>query len=224
MGTERLIGHINENSFSHRSIEIKKINVQIETPDKKSSFRANLKSRQGEFALLSINKLAVPAAKIMLEPDSIKLINYIDKYWMTDSYDYIESILNIGIKFDDIQAIIFDDILYFQGFANFVSYTDSGYYVIKSIVKDNESHIVKFLYVDPENYKIRKVIIDNEKQNERVVINFSEYNYLGGQLYPGAISLDYKGETFLKISVKLSGAEINKVAPTFVIPTNYKKM
>ena len=224
LGTEKLIERIIENSYNHQSVEIKKITVQIETSEKKNSFRANLKSTRDEFILLSISKLAVPAIKIMMEPDSIKLINYIDKYWLTDSYDYLENLLNIGIKFDIIQSVIFDNILFSQDFTGFESYIDSGCYVLKSPEK-GKAHIAKFLYIDPVNYKIRKVIFENKGQNEHAVINFSGYEYFGDQLYPNSISLDYKGETFLKINLKLSGVEIDKITNiTFSIPKNYKQM
>ena len=229
---EILIERINNNSFDYQSIEIKKIIAQVEAPDKKSSFRANLKSNRDEFILLSVNKLTILAAKMMLIPDSLIFINYIDKYWLTGGYEHLENMFNIGIKFADIQQIISNNVLCYcsEDFSNLVSYIDSGYYVLKLFEKNKEilpeeDFFVRYLYVDPKSYKIRKIIFDNKRDNEHIVINFSGYENVEGQLYPGIINLDYQGETFLRMNLKLSGVEINKgVNKNFNIPGNYKKI
>ena len=218
-----LIERINDNSSKSKSIEIKKIISQVETPDKKSSFRANLISKRDEFIIISINKLTVPVVKVLLTPDSIKLVNYIDKYWITDSYKYFDDHLNVGIKFETIQSVVYENILFnhekVDSFASIDPETKSF------ILKDYNDVIVKSFYLNPANSKVQRIVLNNNKNTEKVMIDFSNFVSVGKQLYPGEINFDYSGENFFKTNLKLSGIEINKkVNLTFSIPGKYVRL
>ena len=224
---EDLIEHINSNSLSYKSIEIKKIACHVETSDKKSSFRASLKSKRGEYIFLLINKLTVPVAKIMLTPDSIILINHIDKYWMTGSYDYFSDLFDVGIKFEALQSIIYEDFLFHQNkkgkndFDNFVSLdSTSGCFILK----DFYNEFVRYSYLNPENNKVQKIVLSNNENKEIATIDFANYLSVGNQRYPGEINFDHKGDIFLRVNLKLSGIEINKrINVTFSIPEKYEE-
>ena len=219
---EDLIEYINKNSLSYKSLEIKKITCHVETPDKKSSFRASLKSKRGEYIFILINKLTVPVAKIMLTPDSINLINHIDKYWMTGDYDYVSDLFGVGIKFEAIQSIIYEDILFHQNRkGNDVSLdSTSGLFILK----DFYNEFVRYSYLNPENNKIQKIVLNDNDNKEITTIDFTNYISIGNQRYPGEISFDHKGDSFLKVNLKLSGVEINKrTNVTFSIPEKYEE-
>jgi hypothetical protein len=254
INTNRLIRNIGENSFNYHSFDIKRISCQYETPHEKTSFRASLESVKDQYVLLSLTKINMPVARVLLTPDSVKVINYFEKTYMTKDYSYLNKFFNADVDFDVIQSILTNDIFSYRDdprdhdFREFVTYADSGLYVLQSLKNrklqkierkrkeekidrylrklDEESLIIQSLYVDPVHYKIRRIVLDDRDEQKNLTINFSEFQPVDGKLYPGDIQIRFTGPgDFLTVKIKLAKFSTQTDQEfSFKIPERYKRV
>ena len=253
ISTNRLIKNIEDNAFQYDWLSIKRIACQYETPDNKTSFRANLKSEKDNRVLLTFSKLNVPVGRLLLTPDSVKLINYLDKNYVLKDYDYLSNIVNADLTFDVVQSVLSNSPFSYRedprdnNYKEFVSYIDSGMYVLQSLKNrkldkienkgkeekierylkklEEDNFVVQYLYVDPKTFKIREIILDDKSNNRKVNIEFSDFSDLESQLYPGQINIFFESPTnTLKMKVKLSKFSLEEDSNfNFKIPEKYKK-
>lgn len=239
ISTNRLIRKVEDNAFDYKVMAIKRIACQYQSPNEKASFRANLKSENDKQLLITLSKINVPIARLYLTPDSVKMVNYLNKTYLDEGYGYLSNILGADVDFDMVQAILSNDAFsYHQGKRNnnykeFVSYADSGMYILQSfknrklgkIVRkgkedkidrylkklNEDDFIVQHLYIDPNNFKIRKIVIDDKTNNRKAIVDFSDFEKVGRQLYPGNINIQFKSpEKDLSMKIKLSKFSTDK--------------
>ncbi|MGQ8335727.1 DUF4292 domain-containing protein [Sunxiuqinia sp. A32] len=251
ISTNRLIRNVEDNAFDYKWLSIKRIGCQYETSEGKTSFRASLKSEKDERIWLSFSKLNVPVGRLLLTPDSVKFINYMEKNYFLKEYDYFSNFVNADIDFDVIQSILNNSPFSYRDdprdndYKEFVSYVDSGMYVLQSIKNrklgkivrkgkedkidrylkkmDEDELIIQYLYIDPKTFKIRKIILDDQSNDRKVRIDFSEFEKVENQLYPGNIDINFDSpDKNLKMKVKLSKFSMEKDQNfNFNIPDRY---
>ncbi len=232
ISTNRLIKNVEENAFLYSSFDIKRISCQYETPREKISFRASLQSVRDKYILVSVSKLNLPVAKLLLTPDSVKMINYFEKTYSINNYQTLNRLFNTNVDFYLIQSVLANDIFAYhtdpreQDFREFDTYIDSGMYVLQSLKNrklekierkrkeerierflrkmDEEDMIIQSLYVDPVHFKIHRVVLDDRAENRLLTILFSDFQNVNNYLYPEGIQINFKGEKdFAGLRIKL---------------------
>ncbi|WP_159521255.1 DUF4292 domain-containing protein [Sunxiuqinia indica] len=254
ISTNRLIKKIEDNSFDYDVMAIKRIACQYEGPNDKRSFRANLKSEKDKRMLLTLSKINVPIARLYLTPDSVKMVNYLDKSYLTEDYDYLSDFVNADLDFKMIQSIISNEAFSYNDgerdndLKDFVSYIDSGRYVLQSLKNrklnkilrkgnedkidrylkklDEDDFVIQRLFVDPKTFKIEKIELDDQSNNRKVTVDFSEFEKVNRQLYPGDIDIYFASpEKELSIKIKLSKFSTDKDQSfNFNIPDRYDRV
>jgi hypothetical protein len=253
ISTNKLIRKVEENSFDYKYLNIKRIVVQYDGPDEKTSFRASLKSEKDKQLQVSISKLNFPVARMHLTPDSVKLVNYMEKSYLLEDYDFLSGFVNADLDFEMVQAVISNEAFSYRDdprdndFKDFVSYTESGMYILQSLKRrkltkiakkggeekmdrylnklNEENFIVQQLYIDPKTFKIRKILLDDQSNQRTATINFSEFEKVNGQLYPGSIDIKFASqEKDLSIKIKLSKFSTEKDSFSFNVPEKYSRV
>lgn len=226
-----------------------------ETPDEKTSFRANLESVKDKHIMVSLSKLNLPVARLLLTPDSVRMVNYFEKTYLIRDYSYLKDFFNADIDFELVQSILANHVFSYrngqgdQDFREFVTYADSGMYVMQSLKNrklekierkskeeraerylkkfEEEDLIIQSLYIDPVNFKIKKIVLDDRGEEKTLTVRFSDFQPVGNKLYPGDIQIYFRGpDDFLNIRIKLSKFSTQTDQPelNFKIPERYKRL
>ncbi|MGE4586362.1 MAG: DUF4292 domain-containing protein [Mangrovibacterium sp.] len=254
ISTGRLIRNVEEHAFDYRGLEIKRINCLFETPKEKSSFRASLESYKNEYILLSLSKINLPVARVLLTPDSIRIINYFEKTYLSRDYGFLDDFFNTDVNFQMIQTILTNDVFSYrdesqeQEFREFVSYTDSGHYVLQSLKtrkleklekkgkddkverylkKRNEDKlIVQTLYIDPVRFRVSRIMLEDREEERNLTIRFSDFEPVDGMLYPGNIRINYTGpDDFVSLKLRLGKFSTrNNRKYSFKVPERYVRV
>jgi len=253
LNTDRLIKRIEENVLDYKYFTIKRITCRYRDKMSKSTFRANLIAQKDKKIILSFNKLNIPVGRILLMPDSVKYINYLDKSYYVGDYSFLYKMFNIEIDFYDVQSILSNNVFSYRNsqadkdFRNFTTYTDSGRYVLQSVnnrklnkieQKDksqkierilkrfgDEAFILQTLFIHPGDYNIEKVEIEDRSNNQKVEIEFDDYKALKSIDYPGIINMVYiSGEERLSMEIKIAGISTDETSSfRFNIPSKYER-
>jgi len=254
MSTNKLIRNIENNVFDYKHLAIKKINCQFDNGKTKTSFRASIFAEKNKQIIVMLSKMNIPVARVWLTPDSVKFINYIEKTYMLDDYNYLSSMMDMDLDFETVNAIISNNIFALgeqkpnREIRDYEAKIDSGMYVLESEKKfkprnENprmnerrqarkarkvvpDSPVKQSIYVDPETFKLRKIKLDDSANSRNLAIDFSDFQPVDKQLYPGEMSLDYKSpDSFMQLHIKFAGFSTegeNEVR--FKVPEKYTRI
>ncbi len=251
IGTSRLLNNLEKNAFNYKEMELSRISCQYESNGQDISFRGVVKAINNEALLFTFSKMNVPVGKVLLTPDSVKFVNYIEKTYLLGNYDYISELLNVDLDFETVNAIISNNAFSYRDdkrnneFREFTSDVDSGMYILKSIRDrkwdkamrkgkekkvdrlskklDDEQFILQTLHIDSK-FKLRKVVLDDQINKRLGIITFSDFMEVEKQDYPGEIGLQFagpKGSLQLKIKIGKLTMEKNQNL-NFKIPERYE--
>ncbi len=253
ISTNRLIKNLGNNAFYYEEMEISRISCQYESNTQNVSFRGTIKAVDNKKILLTFSKMNVPVGKVLLTPDSVKFINYLDKNYFLNDYDYLSELLNIDLNFETINAILSNNAFSYRedkrdnDFREFTSEVDSGMYVLKSIKDrklekvmrkgkdkkidrllkklDEDQLILQTLYIDSK-FKLRKVTLEDQFSKRLGIIRFSNFMNVGRQNYPGEIDLQFVSpEDNLRMKIRIGKLTMEKNQNfNFKIPERYKRI
>ncbi len=254
ISTAKLLRNVEENAFDYENFSVKRMNCQFSNNQTSTSFRVNLKAIRDKEILISISKLNIPVGRVLLTPDSVKYVNYIDRNYFVDDYRYLSSVLNIDLDFATIQSIISNNAFSYRNdpkdkdFKSFDSYIESGMYVLQSEKEqkvlrleekgrtgkierrlkriDDEALILQKMYFDPGNFVLTKLLIIDRTDNRKMEMDFDQFVKVDSKDYPGYISMNFVSEEqVVNLKINMNGFSTEQLSPlNFEIPEKYKKI
>lgn len=254
MAPEKLLEQVEKNTFDYSDLTIRRINVQFSNSHSKTSFRANLKATKDDKILASISKINIPVGRILLTPNSLTYVNYIDKNYFEGDYSFLSSLLNFKLSFETIQAIISNQAVYtyFQSSgSNFHSFVQEEKYVLQTAntIKNLktgglkgfftsreeqtskadevfENNIAQTMYFNPRNFTLEKLVFDDPANDWNMEVNFSDFERIEKKDYPGVIDLKIMSpDETIELKIKLNGFSTEKIDSIELnIPDSYSRI
>lgn len=252
LSTNRLLKEIEENAFHYDYLSIRRINCQFSSSQNKSSFRINLKSKTDEKILVSISKLNIPVGRVLLTPDSVIYVNYIDHNYFIDDYSFISSFLNMDVDFNAVQSIISNNVFSYRNdqrndFKTFDSFIENGEYVLQSeknrkVYKmdngnpqkierrlkrlDEEALILQKMHFNPETFSLTRLDIQDKTNNRNILMSFADFTELGSSEFPESIEMQFLSEEEkIEMKIRMSGFSTDEVSSFAIkIPEKYERI
>ncbi len=254
ISTGRLLKKVEDNAFDYKDFSIKRINCQFSSKNSKATFRISLKAIKDKKILVSISKLNIPVGRVLLTPDSVKYVNYIDRNYFVDDYSYLSDFLNIDLDFVTVQSIVSNNAFSYRNdprnkdFKTFDSFIEDGMYVLQSekerkIFKmdekgktekierrlkrlEDEALILQKMYFNPFNFAMTKLLIVDKTNNRYMEMNFGDFEKVNHKDYPGSIDMNFvsAGENVI-MKVRLNGFSTEETGSLSIdIPEKYEKI
>jgi len=254
MGTGKLLQNVAENSLVYESFSINRINCQYSTNQLKTSFKISIKTIKDNKILASITKLNIPVGRVLLTPDSVIYVNYIDRNYFVDDYSFLSNYLNIDLDFATIQAIISNSAFSYRNdekekdFKTFSTSVEAGMYVLQSekerkVFKmeekgklgkierrlkrlDDNALILQKMSFNPTNFALTKLLILDKTNNRKMEMLFYDFTKIMNKDYPGSVDMSFNSETDnVSLKIKMNGFSIEKVdALNLKIPEKYQQI
>jgi uncharacterized protein YkuJ len=252
MSSVRLYKKAEENTFDYLRFNIRRVNVQVEKGENRTSFRAGVQAVKDSAILISVSKMNILLARVKLTPDSVSYVNYLNKTYYSGGYETVSDLINFTIDFRTVQAIISANIfLLFDSqkeLREFKTWVENDLYVLQSEAvrrlnrmenkgktqrmerfirrMGEDVHVVQTFYFHPDRFTIRKVVMDDQMNHQQAVLLFGEYEQVGGKYFPSSVVLNYDSEVNkLRINTKMSG--FSTTAGEFIplrIPAGYQRI
>lgn len=254
IGTARLLKNIEENRLVYESLSISRINAQFSGNQSKTSFKINLKAIKDKQILGSITKLNIPVGRVLLTPDSVIYVNYIDRNFFVDDYTFLSDFLNIDLDFFTIQSIISNSAFSYRNddkdkdFRAFSTSVESGLYVLQSekerkVYKmdekektgkierrlkrlDDNALILQKMSFNPTNFALVKLLIEDKTNNRKMEMIFDEFVKIMDKDYPGAIDMSFNSESDnIVLKLRMNGFSTEKLdSLNLEIPEKYQQI
>jgi hypothetical protein len=254
IGTEKLLKKVSENSLDYESFSISRINCQFNSNQTKTSFRISVKTIKDEKILASITKLNIPVGRVLLTPDSVIYVNYIERNYFVDDYSFLSGFLNIDLDFATIQSIISNSAFSYRNdekdkdFKTFITSVESGMYILQSekerkVFKmdekgktgkierrlkrlDDDALILQKMSINPQNFSLTKLLIEDKTNRRKMEMIFDDFVKVLDKDYPGSIDMSFSSETDnVYLKVRMSGFSTEKLnSVNLEIPEKYQQI
>lgn len=214
---------IGKNRIDFRTFSAK-VKVDFEGKDgKKSDFNANIRLYKDSVIWISINALlGIEAFRVLITPDSVKVMNRIEKIAQLRSVSYLQEVAQIPITFHELQDLLLGNPIYFDStsvtsykkelsgvsllsignlFKNLLTVSSNGYLPQQSKLDDVDSKRARTCYISYGDYQ--------NKNN----VKFSTYR---------KITVVEKSKLDIELQFKQIDFNVELNIP-FSIPKNFKR-
>ena len=211
-----------ENNYINFSTFSAKIKVDFEGADgKKNDFNAVVRLRKDSVLWVSINALlGIEAFRVLITPDSVKVLNKLDRVAQLRSVSYLKEITKIPFSFSELQDMIVGNPVFFD--STIVSYRKEGDVISLLDVGHLFRHL---LTVNASDYVVRYSKLDdvNPVRGRSANITYGDYETKAGKPFSTFRKITVAEKSKLDIEMKYKQYEFNvPLNFPFNIPKNYK--
>jgi hypothetical protein len=236
-GAEFLFDKLKENELKFEWFSAK-FNLDLVINKKKSEFTGLIRMRKDSTIWLTFSPaLGIEMARLIISNDSVKFINRINKTYYIGSFRNVQTLLDANIDFDIFQSILLgNDLTYYENGKFRASYDNGEYHLVtagrqklKKFVKnlaDEERIYIQNIFLDPQTFKITQMKTKElKKENKKLDAVYSNFQPVGGQLFPHHIFYDLMADKPVQVDLDYSKIEINEPQEfPFKISSNYTRI
>jgi len=204
----------------------------------KSSFKGNIRIKKDSMIWISIAPvMGIELARILITPDSVKVIDRPHKSYFIESYSYVNYYLNNALDFNMLQALLLGNDFSFYDEAVWKTSIEGGLYKLatanrkklKKYVKENQAAEIPIqnTWLHPESFKIKKIMIKeiNPDKNRKLTAEYDEYYIVESQRLPLHAEFNVRADDNISIFLDYSKVKIDEELKfPFHISSKYKRL
>jgi len=234
-GPDYLFEQLKKNELKYNLFSAK-ISVTFIENKNSNTFYGNVRLKRDSTLWLSISPaVGVEALRVLITPDSLKIINRLKQSYLTEKFDYINILLDTDIDFDVLQAfIVGNDLSYYEN-DKFKASIDNKKYMLstvgrrklKKFVKQNENLKVMLqkIWINPETFKIDRISINEINDKRKIEAKYSDFSEVNTQKFAFHVEYEMIADKKFYMQIDYTKVQIDKAFETpFSIPYSYTKM
>jgi hypothetical protein len=200
-----------------------KIKVDFEDKDgKKNDFNAFIRLKKDSILWISINAvLGIEAFRAVITPDSVKILNKLDKVAQFRSVEYLQEVAKVPFTFIELQNIIIGNPVYLD--SNIVSYKKDGPLVSLISIGNVFKHFLTVLQDDHslQNSKLDDIDVTRARTCQVIYGDYEKKNNIRFSTFR-KITVSEKNKLDIELKYKQYDFNVELSYP-FSVPKNYKK-
>jgi len=231
----KVIKMTNENSLKYETLSVKKVVASLTNEGNTTSVRGSYKIRRDSIIQLYAQKMAIPVGKMEVNVDSFRMVYFLDQELFVGKNNYLSKLLGMEVDFGVLQALLSNKMFSFRqdprdkDFKEFSCDIEDDMYKISSIRdrkirklnknedrlerfrnRSDEGHVIKQdIYIDPDYFVVRRMVFEDLENNKGLKLEFSNYEKVMDQWFPGSIKMKVTGDKELELSIELSKISLN---------------
>ena len=193
----------------------------------KVSFRDNnkIKSNTITMRISSDEKIwinaSLGAARILIDNDSVKYYNKIEKNYFVSDINYINEKIGFESNFEILQNLLLGILIHKFDPSSLYQKTENSYVYKDDKFNLNSKVIQSTVSISPFNSRVLKHSFKD--QNNLFEVSYDDYTIVDEQILPTKIRFSNNGLESLYIEIK-SISSLEKINIPFRIPKNYKRI
>jgi len=200
-----------------------KAKVQYEDKNgKQPDFNAFIRIQKDSLIWVSISStfLGIEAFRIKITPDTLIILNKLDKTIDYQPFSYIENVAHIPLNFSLLQDILIGNPIYMGD--SIVSFRQTESHVM---VGTTGEYFKNLLTLSNDGYELQRIKLDDIhlNQNRTAGLSYSDYEKNNDFNFSINRSISVSEKTKVDIEIQFKQYEFNKeLSFPFNIPRNYK--
>ncbi len=198
-----------------------RINVDYTSEKDAHNFGVRARLKKDSVIWLSITPgLGIEILRLTITPDTIKLLNRLEKKYFADSYDKAKDVLKVDIDFNVLQSVLTGGFVGLYGTDTYTALNMPGLYAIEAdSVAGNIEHRTE---IDPAIWRITRSLLYNPDRDEHILAEYDDFQQLESIVFPASMHFRIQGNE--NIDVNLSWSKLEEKSSLrfpFNIPSKY---
>lgn len=216
-----------------------KFNCELTLDSEENSFTVSLRCRKDSVIWMSISKLGIDAARVLITKDSVKFtLGLTERKYFKGDFSYINEMLHADLDYDMIQSLLFGNS---ASFDNEEDKLHSGrdkascLYFLSTVRRKEAKRITQgeaqpdetfqTIRIEPDHFKITRLEFTDVEHKRSFTSDYSDFKPLDKFLVPNRISINVTAEKNMKAAIKYSRISINEPQNfPFNIPASYERI
>jgi hypothetical protein len=215
-----------------------KLDVDALVDSSSNSFTASVRIKRDSIIWISVSKIGIEAARVLITKDSVKLINRINNQYFKGDFAYISKLLNSQLDYEILQALLVgNSVSFYDDDERLKGGVSDCRYLLGTIRKHKLKKVMERgkelkdpsqnIYLNPDTFKILRILFYDFDLNRSFEANFSDFTLIDStqQLFPTRMNFNIKAQKNIAINIHYLRQKINEeVTFSFKIPDNYEEI
>jgi hypothetical protein len=213
-----------------------KLSAEALIDSSSNSFTISLRMRKDSIIWMSISKLGIEGARVLITKDSVKFTNTIQNKYFKGDYAYISKLLNTELDFEMLQSLLvgnsvafYDDDEKIKPGVNDCQYTLGTVrkFKMRRVERGKElREPAQSIFMIPENFKIARILFYEFNPDRSFDAHFGDFTKVdSSQLFPQKMNYTIKAQKNVTIDLNYTKVTLNEEQSfPFKIPDNYEQI
>lgn len=197
-----------------------KAKMRFEDNDRRVSFRATIRIEKDERIWVSATMLGFEGARALITPDSVKVLNRLERKYYAESIDYLSELTNLPVDFEGMQNALIGNWLFFD--EEVAKYEEKQ--GIVELVSEKED-IVNILWLDKASLLMERQTVLDQMNNRNMEVSYHDYREMKKSAFPYESNIHVSGSDEAWIDVDYSSIELDEdLSFPFTVNKSYEKV
>jgi hypothetical protein len=227
---------LKSNEFRFNTFDAK-LNVEATIDSSSNSFTASLRIKKDSIIWLSISKLGIEAARVLITKDSVRFMDRINTQYFKGDFAYITRLMNFQVDYEILQALLVgNSVSFYDDDERLKGGVSDCQYLLGTIRKRKLRKVIEKgkelkdpsqnIYLSPDNFKILRILFYDFDLNRSFEAGYSQFAPIdSAQLFPSKMNFNIKAQKNIKIDIQYLRQKMNdNITFSFKIPANYEEI
>ena len=184
-------------------------------------FNSNIRAKKDSLIWMSLGMFGFEGARVLISPDSFRLINKLTNEYIVRDYNFIQSWILMPVSFEMLQQIIAGEKISINEKAKLATKEDSSY-----VLYLESDKLLEKIWVDTENYTLKKILLKDKLLKQDMTITFDSYNSLNQKPFSYKRSIViHRDAATMKLSMDITKAHVDEELNfPFEVNEKYKRV
>lgn len=217
-----------------------KMDVESVIDSADNSFTINLRMKKDSVIWMTISKLGIEGARVLITKDSVKFVDRLKNRFFKGDYAYISKLLNTELDFEMLQSLLIgNSVEFYDEDEKIKPGVDNCQYTLGTIRKYKLRRVMErgkelkegaqSIYMVPETFKIARILFYDFNPDRSFDAHFGDFKTpdtdSAKQLFPYKMSYVIKAQKTVSIDINYNKITLNDEQTfPFKIPANYEQI
>lgn len=233
-----LTTNLKANEFKFDRLKAK-LSIDALIDSSSNSFSVALRIKRDSVIWMSLSKLGIEGARILITKDSVKFVNPIKSEFFTGDFAYLSRLLNTELDFEIIQSLLVgNSVTFYDETEKIKPGVDNCQYTLGTIRKYKLRKVMErgkelkeaaqSIYMVPETFKIARILFydfNPDRSFDAQFGAFSSPENSNNQLFPFKMNYVIKAQKNVTIDIEYNKIQLNEeLSFPFKIQDNYARI
>lgn len=231
---KEIFEHINSRRSGFDTYSARRVTIKIQEGDEEIYLRGSLRMIRDSLILVSINAIGgIEAARILMAPDSIKVIDRINRVYYSGSYVESRRVIPVPLDFYMVQNIIFADSYQYLRNEKDLFTREKRYNYIDELITVSNYETGNIIEKDPQfvfhldfdrSFNVKRALFKDNDRDIFASVNYQSYSLFGDYYLPQDIEVYYISHNVpVKAGLNFGRIDIDQdINITFNIPEKFQ--
>lgn len=232
-----LTSNLKSNEFKFDRLNAK-FTAETEIDSTSASFTVTIRMKKDSLIWMSISKLGIEGARVLISKDSVRLVNRIKNTYFIGDFAYITKLVNTELDFEMLQSLLIgNSVEFYDDDEKIKPGIDNCQYTLGTIRKKRLRKVMEkgkelkepaqSIYMDPETFKIARILFYEFAPERSFNAVYSDHKPVpdSPQSFPMKMNYTIKAQKSVKMDIEYSKIVLNEEQSfPFKIPENYEQI